>query len=404
MKALPVDLDVGDKGDGQEESAIRQIYSTSMLGPHVQLFVLDYRRGYLGREQVTWLTEALTNSSARFKVILSGTPFGVSTTRTREPGESFIVESGEVSAVAFAIQGGGEDIAGAAAQAAALVAASTATAGQPPATVSMQLPPPIVGLGWDESGRVNLSLAAVIAAYQLSCAKKKAASMEIEMETSRDDTMTYNEDITHHTQSHVQEPPKDISVDERTESTVNEIPRDSTIPELEIDSGIVILSAGSCVPYSAARPIPIVVEIIPEPKRRSVNSSAPISGVATPALPPPPVYAGPDWSKTDTEVGPFAASYDPGETGRAFCFELCVGGGVGVGGEHSVASRPVALPALGADLVFVAPISSEEGVCESYAAIAALSEDGYSLDLKLLGLRESQEHSLLFRQILRIPH
>jgi hypothetical protein len=68
LQALPLELDM-EKTSGKDSTrspsiGIHQLYSKSMLGSYVQLFALDYRRGYLGKDQVTWLTDndMLSNS------------------------------------------------------------------------------------------------------------------------------------------------------------------------------------------------------------------------------------------------------------------------------------------------------------------------------------------------------
>ena len=474
---------MGYKNEGVEEPAIRQLYSTTMVGPYVQLFVLDYRRGYLGKDQVTWLTEALTNSTARFKIILSGTPFGmsaidpkpISTERTYEPSGT----------VVYVQEGGSDNIASAVADAAALVRESIAF-GNVPATVSMQIPPPIVALGWDECGRINLSLSAVIASYQQLCVKRKAEIKEQDMERM-DDIVTFCDEVlaAQHTDIESSNLNHNINSDingntngdtnininalnqQETESDMNI--STASCPEMEIDSGILILSAGSCVPYMAEKrvPVPVVVEAVSkeEYKRKSMSSTRDredakkdrdrksskgstynnLDITAPPSLNATGILTGIltnddpiiEWAKEDFIVAPFAAVYDPIGTGTPFCFELCVGSGStvsgGVGGDvcvggtqtQSKTASPVALPQLGATLLYTASIGDDTKVenkvekevekeveaCDtitvpvsgSYSAVVRLSDDGLSLDLKLLELKSSQDHSLLYQLKLRIP-
>lgn len=47
-----------------------------LIGQHVELLLLDTRRGYLGRCQVKWLKSRLTSSTATWKIVLSGSSFG----------------------------------------------------------------------------------------------------------------------------------------------------------------------------------------------------------------------------------------------------------------------------------------------------------------------------------------
>ena len=59
-----------------EDEETRKLYKSVLLGPHVELLVLDTRRGYLGKNQGKWLKGRLINSTATWKVVLSGTSFG----------------------------------------------------------------------------------------------------------------------------------------------------------------------------------------------------------------------------------------------------------------------------------------------------------------------------------------
>lgn len=63
---------------GHEEASTRHIYKSHRIGPHVEVFVLDFRNGYLCKEQAKWLTENLKDSTALWKIVLSGMPIAIS--------------------------------------------------------------------------------------------------------------------------------------------------------------------------------------------------------------------------------------------------------------------------------------------------------------------------------------
>ena len=55
-------------------SATRSLYRSVMLGPFIELILLDLRNGYMCKEQAKWLKETVGNSSAMWKIIVSGLP------------------------------------------------------------------------------------------------------------------------------------------------------------------------------------------------------------------------------------------------------------------------------------------------------------------------------------------
>ena len=59
-----------------EDEETRKLYKSISFGPHVEVLILDTRRGYLGRNQSKWLKHRLSSSSATWKIVLSGTSFG----------------------------------------------------------------------------------------------------------------------------------------------------------------------------------------------------------------------------------------------------------------------------------------------------------------------------------------
>ena len=60
------------------EGSIRHFYRSHMLGPDVEVFVLDLRSGYLCKDEAKWLKEGLSSSSALWKVVLAGHPIALS--------------------------------------------------------------------------------------------------------------------------------------------------------------------------------------------------------------------------------------------------------------------------------------------------------------------------------------
>ena len=399
-----------------EDPNMRQLYSTSMLGPYVQIFVLDYRRGYLGKDQVPWLTEALTNSTARFKIILSGTPFGVST-------ESIVpvAKSGD-SVVKVCTEG---------------VSGREREREGPSGTVSMMIPPPVAALGWDDSGRLNLSLAAVIAAYQLLCIKRNSDKRdELESRQSNSEEVSTAQRIDLGSERDSCEMNIDVVGSQRSDPF-----DESNIPspyssQTDIESGILILSAGACVPLAIGKPgeaaaVPEVTSAL-EQKRKSLSNSNDSLDKRRPPLALSSSRSGSlrtlsvlkglegdsrEWNKEDSNVSPFAAVYDPCGSGKPICFEVSVGSCGGNGEEQSLTGGPLISPALppvlqpylGGKLLYTTPIrvpleNTGNRSLDTFSAVVSLSEDGYSLDLRLLFLQTNQDHSVLFKHRLRIPH
>jgi hypothetical protein len=358
LQGLPLEMEVGTAaaatGSGEDaggaasaariSTAMRQLYSTQMLGPKVQVVVLDHRRGYLGKEQVAWLTDTLKTSPAPWKIILTGAPCGAHMTTIASPTEAATDEDvadafGAADEAAGETKGGDEveDVV------APFEASDSAGAGGP--TVKMSLPPPLEAGGHDEAGRYKLSLAGVIAELQ------KAAIAEKQKNAPEQASEAAAENV--------------AAVEDGRSSVY-------------IESGIVILSSGACVPEDRAG-----------------------------ALAGLPVAA---------DAPHFAALYDPQACGTAFCMELCVGGGEPFSAAdlklppsmQHVASRPddtpmpdshrsaiddagsaglptslqpVLLPSLGAQLLFGLDAADNDA---SLAAAATLNSDGSSLELKLM--------------------
>ena len=68
-----------------ENSSVRHVYKTMMIGSHIQLIMLDLRSGRMGKEQAKWLKETLESSSALWKIVLSGLPVGVEIDSSGKP-------------------------------------------------------------------------------------------------------------------------------------------------------------------------------------------------------------------------------------------------------------------------------------------------------------------------------
>jgi hypothetical protein len=59
------------------EENVRHLYRSFLLGPNVEVFVLDNRNGYMGKEQIRWLKDGLRKSSAVMKIVFTGKSFGL---------------------------------------------------------------------------------------------------------------------------------------------------------------------------------------------------------------------------------------------------------------------------------------------------------------------------------------
>ena len=57
--------------------ATRSLYRNFMLGPFIEVIMLDHRGGYMCKEQAKWLKETVSNSRATWKVIVSGLPTAI---------------------------------------------------------------------------------------------------------------------------------------------------------------------------------------------------------------------------------------------------------------------------------------------------------------------------------------
>ena len=371
----------------------------------------------MGKDQVAWLTDALESSTARFKIIVTGTPFGMSIVDTeplnggygQRPLRRSFVDSSLVTAAAGANADDSLDDAEcnddrmASESTDAFVKSKDSTdVGVPaPASVSMQLTPPILALGRDDGGRLNLSLSAIIAAYQLTCIRRKTEKMHVDVEVNLSDSATFAQD------SLAPRPNRKLYTSGCAEE--DNTSQDERLCSIELESGLLILSAGTCVPIIDQRP----ATDLDNRKRNSTANRDGSKEAQRRATTGSKSSADPDVFLSDGVVSPFAATYDPKGTGRPYCFELCVGGGEGMGsGSGSGGSySPVAIPALGAELLYTAPkmppieTSSDQSApaIDTYSAVVTLSDDGHSLGLQLLSLRPSQRHSVVFNCKLTVP-
>ena len=450
LQALPLEIDGqfaaknadhDDIGPAAVAAAVRQLYYTQMLGPKVQLLVLDHRRGYLGKEQVAWLTETLKSSPATWKLVLSGAPFGVgmstvaaavSASASASTSASASVNgSVAIDATVFEDEAAAETKDQAAGEGGHVAAASTneeehqqldeaedpsmhhsATMG-----VKMTLPPPIEAAGWDEAGRLKLSLQSVIAGLQKAAMKDKREKLRFQHEKAESKTAEAGSGSI---------PPDPVKALSQNNSGSAGRPDDD---RLLMESGIVILSSGACVPEDRAKVL-------------AKASALPLSA----------------------EVPPFVMVYDPCGAGTAFCMEICIGGGDGFsatdlsasaaaasaaaasagfadftgGDERSFGSQspavtashtprpsedgsaattidiarkkqgastlhPVVSTSLGARVVFgLQPAGADLPLALSCASVASLASDGSSLDVKIVAVSpDGTELSPLFACTLR---
>ena len=146
------------------ESATRSFFRSFKVGPAVEVFVLDFRGGYLSKEQAKWLKESLNTSHALWKVVLSGLPVAV----------SFSPEDGGARPASRPISQG----------AAAALEAPPSTGDAPVQKVQMQIPEPSDHKDIDELGRLKNSLPYLISSLQRASLNDGASSVK---EVANDD-------------------------------------------------------------------------------------------------------------------------------------------------------------------------------------------------------------------------
>lgn len=423
----------------QQSVTIQQLYSTSMVGPYVQLFILDYRRQYLGRDQIAWLSESLNNSTARFKVILSGCPFGMTTNTpmsaaaTAGQGDRKVIGSRKENLPSdqkkHSIPSNISDITS------LLNAADIKDIDMNGniASVSMQVISPLEGAGWDEDGRLKLSLQAVIASYQSLYNTRQNEKKDDKKERNDKNNRNHNKNNDSRNSDNCDNPisenNNECNISAKEHSSEEYISKEKSL--IEVESGIIILSAGACVPINITPPLPTRIEIqdIRSTKRKSIDKGMDRSDInnkqkksidekddnkekerekrksadslgllnkeskddsvvvvnneskCSSAAPTRPsssrrgstnglrksldndtnnttnnngdsIYD--NYNKKDSLVLPYAATYNPKEYGKPFCFEICIGGGAGVGeiSETQTLLPPVKLPLLGGKLIY----------------------------------------------------
>ena len=354
-------------------TATRQLYSTQMLGPKVQLLCCDYRRGYLGKEQVAWLADTLKNSTATWKLVLTGAPFGVTMavpSAEVDDDDVATAESKEIDHLSAA-SATVEDMTTQHQHQQQSVVSPARTPRENENTVKMTLPPPIEAAGCDEAGRYKLSLQAVIASLQKAAMadnkKTKQQQQQLQQQEGRDVEAEIATDEIVDTSSSSVHQSSDVEGQQLMQQG-----GDGLVVSLE--SGIVILSAGAF----------------------ALEPTAAAAAVAT--------------NDANAMVSPaFVALYDPCGAGSPFCLEMCIGGGdcfdiadapatatmsLGTLSQQSrsppmIASSSKPMMSLGPNVLFdhKAGVTVEDATAAapaSVAALASLDADSLALQLKLV--------------------
>jgi len=251
-KAFPVSM---------TESSTRNLCRIQSVGPHVQLFILDSRLGYIGRQQAKWLKENLSNSSAMWKIVISGVSVGLVSESNSFSNQSLV--------------------------------ASIDTLDEPaPKGVQMQLPEPKELDDIDNEGRLKSSVQYVVASMQKAeidhaAAEAAAALAEAEEHAEREETKEESANAPRPSlSSKVDEPHNDSTRALMEEvvanlDTVEEVVVEEKVEsnEIVIESGIVFLTGGNFMlpfvatydPYNKGKPYCIEVAI---GSVRSVASSS----------------------------------------------------------------------------------------------------------------------------------
>jgi len=341
-------------------TATRQLYSTQMLGPKVQLLCCDYRRGYLGKEQVAWLADTLKNSTATWKLVLTGAPFGVTMAVPSAAVDDVDVAAAETKEIEHlsATLATAEDMTTQHQQQS--VASPTRTPRENENTVKMTLPPPIEAAGCDEAGRYKLSLQAVIASLQKTAMadNEKIRQQQLQQQEGRDVEV-------------------EIATDEILNANSSNVEGQQLMQHaagngdgglvVSLESGIVILSAGACTL---------------EPTTTAAVATGDTNSMVSPA---------------------FVALYDPCGAGSPFCLEMCIGGGDCFDITDAPATATMSLSAVNQQ--FTSPTISSSKMMTSLgpnvlfdhkaadavvaapacvAALASFDADSLSLHLKLV--------------------
>jgi hypothetical protein len=401
---------------------VYQLYSTSMLGPFVQLFVLDHRRGYLGKEQGAWLRETLSASTARFKIILTGTPFGATSsachTEAVAPADKLkkteeatqVIDPKTLSSCCTSDNKYAPTVVSAEIHSTGAAAATAA--------VTIQVPPPILSLGIDNTGRPHLSLAGILAAHQLNCLEKMSGKSSGSHTVSQHSNMspevtTKNADLDGNNEIHAR-----CHSSQAKNKQENVSCKGDECTTIYTESGILILSAGASVPHQDKRSALLMgtvdqgagMEELRSPSERegyAFNSQKSDQHSKLNLRPRYEEEDNNDYNDVDSVIAPYLAVCDPQGAGRPFCVELCVGGGEGIGGAAKAHSPPLPIPTLGVTMLYNVPLPMYSGIPDNvecpmsspgmYTAVVTLSDDASSLDLQLLAVRATQKHDILYR-------
>ena len=217
------------------ESSTRNLCRVQSIGPNIQLFILDSRCGYIGRQQVKWLKENLSNSSAMWKIVVSGVSVGL------------MSDSSNISDQSVAVSDENADA---------------------PKGVQMQLPEPKDLDDIDNEGRLKSSIQYVVASMQKAEIDNAAAEAEEEEEHAEKEGEEEDENGTSIKQNNtVEEVVEIVNPIEVSDETPLEEKLESN--ESVIESGIVFLTGGNFMlpfiatydPYNKGKPYCIEVAI-----------------------------------------------------------------------------------------------------------------------------------------------
>lgn len=391
-----------------------------MLGPFVQLFVLDHRRGYLGKEQGAWLREILSASTARFKIILTGTPFGATSsvchTEAEAPADTIKIEKAteDIDPNTLSSSCTSDNTYAPTATSAEIHSTGAAHA----AAVTMQVPPPILSLGMDDTGRPHLSLAGILAAHQLNClakmSGKSSASLAVSQHSSTSlEVTTKYADHDSNSETHAR-----CHTSQEKNKQENISCKGDECPTIYTESGILILSAGACVPHQDTRSALLMGTVDQGAGMEELRSPSDREGSAFNSQKSDQHSKSNvrshneeedinDYNDVDGVIAPYLAVCDPQGAGRPICVELCVGGGEGIGGAPEVQLPPLPIPTLGVTMMYNVPLPIHSGIPDNiecpmsstgmYTAVVTLSDDASSLDLQLLAVKATQKHDILYR-------
>lgn len=87
------------------EENIRHLYRCFWISKEIEVYVLDSRNGYLGKEQARWLKDNLRKSTAQYKLIFSGKSFGIQFIDQIDELIHFEREEGDIQGEEFPTEG-----------------------------------------------------------------------------------------------------------------------------------------------------------------------------------------------------------------------------------------------------------------------------------------------------------